>query len=91
MPFFRKKPVIITAVKWDGNSMTLPEIYNLATPEHFLVNPDTRQLKVRTLEDGTGDFQVDHVADVDDWIIRGVHGEVYACKPEIFEKTYDPI
>lgn len=30
-------------------------------------------------------------ADFDDWIITGVNGEMYPCKPNVFEKTYEPI
>ena len=32
----------------------------------------------------------DHLARKGDWIIRGVHGEFYPCKPDIFAKTYEP-
>ena len=31
------------------------------------------------------------IAQVNDWIIRGVQGEYYPCKPDIFEKTYEPV
>ncbi len=33
----------------------------------------------------------DHHAAVGDWIITGVHGEQYPCKPDIFAKTYEPV
>lgn len=44
-----------------------------------------------------GDFQQtiktlegDMIANIGDWIITGIHGEIYPCKPDIFKKTYDP-
>ena len=43
-----------------------------------------KELVIHTLE---GDMK----ADVGDWIITGVHGEQYPCKPDIFEETYDPV
>lgn len=45
-------------------------------------NPYNRRLRIRTLE---GEQLVEH----DDYIIRGVEGEIYPCKPAIFEKTYE--
>lgn len=43
-----------------------------------------KEMYIETLE-GT------HKASVGDWIITGVHGEQYPCKPDIFEKTYEPV
>lgn len=51
----------------------------LAIPKRTGTDP----LKIKTLE---GVMSVDW----DDWIIRGVNGEIYPCKPDIFEKTYEP-
>ena len=42
-----------------------------------------------TLEDGD-DGRAKHVATEGDWIIKGVQGEFYACKPDIFQSTYEP-
>jgi hypothetical protein len=47
------------------------------------IEPATGALMIRTLE---GDMR----ADYEDWIIRGVKGEFYPCKPDIFEATYEP-
>jgi hypothetical protein len=82
MPKFRKKPVVIEAVQWSGD--VLP-IFN-AFPEgpftlaFFNGRP---VLHIHTLE-GTMS------ASVDDWIICGVKGEFYPCKPDIFHATYEP-
>lgn len=45
-------------------------------------------LKIKTLEDANGSV---HYASIGDWIIKGVNGEFYPCKPDIFEKTYEPV
>lgn len=50
---------------------------------------DDKALLVPTLEDGGG--RAKHVASPGDWIIRGVAGEFYPCKPDIFEQTYEPV
>jgi hypothetical protein len=42
-----------------------------------------------TLEDGQNG-EAKHIASPGDWIIMGVHGEFYPCKPDIFAATYDP-
>ena len=84
MPKFRKKPVEIEA--WQ-----LPLAGTAASREllEFLNNSlrrisfsDDGSLTIETLE---GDM----LAMPRDWIIKGVHGEYYPCKPDIFEKTYE--
>ena len=88
-----KKPVTIEAVKWTGNN--LKEVLDFTGKhEKFdswfssfdefegYVKNDNLEFKIFTLE-GT------MIASVGDYIIRGVNGENYPCKPDIFEKTYD--
>lgn len=48
------------------------------------IDPDTGELMIRTLE---GDMRVGYK----DWVIRGVQGEFYPCKPDIFAATYEPV
>ncbi len=78
---FRKKPVIVEAVQWDPSTKE-----GAVEMLRFLPNPafvgDTIQFK--TLEGLM-------VAQRGDWIIRGVAGEFYPCKPHIFEMTYEPV
>lgn len=92
---FRKKPVVIEAVQYDGanaaailfwigNSSAAVEAAQAGTR---LASVDNGVLRIRTLESGDGW----HIADIDDWIIRGVQGEFYPCKPEIFAATYDAV
>jgi len=93
MPKFRKKPVVIEA--WqvppdDGNTRSVPPTWMVdALVAGGCVALEGGGLEVRTLEDGA-DGRAKHVADVGDWIIQGVKGELYPCKPDIFEATYEP-
>jgi len=77
---FRKKPVVIEAIQWTGDNVE--EIGEFMTGVHWAMAGD-RDPVIPTLE---GDMKVS----VNDWIIRGVKGEYYPCKPDIFEATYEP-
>ena len=83
---FRKKPVVIEAHQFfnDGSSYELIHWINEgqhATGREF-AQWRNNQIMVPTLEG-------QHVASPGDWIIRGVAGEHYPCKPEIFDATYE--
>lgn len=80
MAKYRKKPVVIEAVQWDGTDECLGEIVHWMN--HEVQNLENNKLGIETLE-GTME------ASVGDYIIRGVQGEFYPCKPDIFEQTYD--
>lgn len=87
MPKFRKKPVVVDAVRFDGTpggAVALFEEFDVpgakVVPAHDL---QTGWLTIPTLE---GVMR----ADAGDYVIRGVKGEFYPCKPDIFEATYDP-
>ena len=76
---YRKKPVVIEAVQWVGNNLSDIETFicrNVKNKETTIV--------IRTLE---GDME----ASIGDYIIKGVNGEFYPCKPDIFDKTYDEV
>lgn len=73
-----KKPVEIEAVQWTGDNVK--EIADF-TEGNIATNEDNK-LYVFTLEGG-------HLALVGDYIIKGVRGEFYPCKPDIFEQTYE--
>lgn len=79
-----KRPVIIEAVQVTNEWFDGPHPNPLHPADSRLVYcPMTRQVEIKTL-DSTA------YADVGDWIITGVKGEVYPCKPDIFEATYRP-
>jgi len=105
MPRFRKKPVVIEAVQitaadyngkdWDGSPFSeMPTWLEKAIAENIVaVEPSTTDYalwRVGTLEDGP-DNQAKHIAGPGDWIIRGIKGELYPCKPDIFEMTYEAV
>ena len=87
---YRKKPVVIEAVQWTGKNFD--DIMNFMQDFHGskfnYENAEelaykTKEVHIRTLE-GT------MTASCNDWVIKGVSGEFYPCKPDIFEKTYEP-
>lgn len=86
----RKKPVIIECVQWDGtNKKEIEEfcgkecIFELDTHAYDAgVAPPRWNLTIHTLEG-------DHFAIEGDYIIKGIKGEFYPCKKDIFLKTYD--
>jgi hypothetical protein len=83
---FRKKPVVIQAVKWEGNNWDA--VYALGEgqiqPGKAHSGTEAMPIDIITLE---GTMR----ADVGDWIIRGVKGELYPCKPDIFAETYEQV
>jgi hypothetical protein len=81
---FRKKPVVVEAWQWLPFSDTA-EAKNIP---HWLVMSNYDLGPNDTLEISTLEGVM--VANPSDWIIQGVKGEVYPCKPDIFEATYDP-
>jgi hypothetical protein len=80
---YKKKPVVIEAMKWNGKN--IDELTVFSKGQVFL---EDDELVIKTLEDGkTG--KAKHVASIGDFIIKGVQGEFYFCKPDIFEQTYE--
>jgi hypothetical protein len=78
---FRKKPVIIEAMQFDGSDKSALEICFWSGMSSLF---DEGTLKIETLE-GT------LTASPGDWIIKGIKGEFYPCKPDIFESTYEAV
>lgn len=84
---YRKKPVVIEAIRYTGHySSTVSMVESWGDPffECSVINSSTGNLEIRTLE-GTMD------AHPGDWIIKGVKGEFYPCKPDIFEASYEEV
>ena len=89
MAKFRKRPVVIEAEQLHGNpdgSGPIPAGVNYGWPSSLMEGPHRLSGKywVQTLEGPL-------VAQIGDWIITGVKGERYPCKPDIFEATYEPV
>lgn len=87
---FRKKPVVIDAFLWTGTNPFELGLWRAQWPRTFsdLHIHEDMTVDIMTLEDGP-DGRAKHVASMGDYIIRGVKGEFYACKPDIFEMTYE--
>lgn len=84
MPKFRKKPVVIDAFQWvPGAYFPAPEFDALHAIAKIQGHGPDEVLAIETLE---GVMR----ASPGDYIIRGVKGEFYPCKPEIFLATYEP-
>lgn len=81
---FVKKPVEIHAVQWTGDNFS--EIADFVGAENLVCigRCEDLDLNIYTLEGN-------HHAEVGDWIIRGIKGEFYPCKPDIFEQTYEEV
>ena len=86
MPFFRKKPVVIEAIKFDGTPEGAEKIIAKfgATSFALITIGSGKGLHVHTKE---GTLK----ASTGDYIIKGVEGEFYPCKPAIFAKTYEAV
>lgn len=97
MAKFRKKPVVIEAIQWPYGAESgeapwkeLPPDWFVEALKTFRIWPfqpkesDWLHLNIGTLEGGM-------LCEPGDWIIRGVKGELYPCKPDIFAATYDPV
>ncbi len=101
---YRKKPVVIEAIQLKKNNIL--EVFNFIQTERQIFSPLSYALQnrferyrknviengmiIETLEDGE-DQRAKHVASIGDYIIKGVKGEFYPCKPDIFEMTYEPV
>lgn len=81
----RKKPVVVDAVQFKG-LVSIPEIIEFC-PAFELLSPDDSTVQVFGIKTLEGTME----ASPGDWIIKGVKGEFYPCKPDIFEATYEPV
>jgi len=84
MPFFKKKPVVIEARQLTKDNFDEVFSWSNSNDNCYLARSMYRPLVIQTLE---GDLQ----ATIGDWIIKGVKGEFYPCKSDVFEMTYQPM
>ena len=84
MAKYRKKPVVVEALQFSDETERLIELQNFMNAELVISyqDPEQPKLKIGTLE---GVME----ADVGDYVIKGIQGEFYPCKPDIFEATYE--
>ncbi len=76
---YRKKPIVIEAVQWTGDNFG-----DLTELMHNAYGVYDKKITITTLEGVM-------TADIGDWIIKGVKGEFYPCKPDIFEEIYEKV
>lgn len=90
---YRKKPVIIEAFKYDGDLMD--KYGNYYVPQWAVEAFEKNVLYYAPYEGGDELHVVTlegiHHVSVGDYVIRGVAGEIYPCKPDIFELTYEEV
>lgn len=79
---FRKKPVVIDAIRWNG--LNASEVLDFIGYDNALLWSGKGTIEIHTLEGKM-------TASEGDWIIKGIQGEFYPCKPDIFEATYEPV
>jgi hypothetical protein len=90
MAKFRKKPVVVEAQRFDGTQASAEALRKWCGGSWMMVggiksfSQRRRIIDVPTLE---GTMR----ANPGDWIIQGVNGEFYPCKPDIFAATYEPV
>lgn len=88
MAQFKKKPVVIEAFRWTGDPdqeedpVWIKEAINQG--KVYYQGGDSPYLTIETLEGAMR-------ASVGDWVIRGIKGEIYPCKPDIFAATYEAV
>ncbi len=111
MAKFRKRPVVIDAIKWNGYSNNIgltngaepfngerydypewmPPVTNVVTDIRFPAHPKPGEIWRDGEDLWIGTLEGNMTCSPGDWIIRGIKGELYPCRPNIFAETYDPI
>lgn len=84
---YRKKPIVIEAIQWNGTThghIAIDIFMGIFPNKSAVSDGHANTLLIPTLE---GVME----ASVGDYIIKGVAGEFYPCKPDIFEKTYEEV
>ena len=86
---YRKLPVVIEAVKFEDTVESLTELseFTSSTLEQIVVDYADKENPVIYIPTLEGTMK----ASVGDYIIKGVKGELYPCKPDIFERTYEVV
>ena len=81
---YRKKPVVIEAVQWSGNNLNEILDFMKDKQPNYYEDDEQKLLTIQTLEGNM-------IASDGDYIIKGVQGEFYPCKPDIFKQTYEVV
>lgn len=84
---YRKKPVVIEAVQWTGDNIA--DVSSLAMDSKNEI--DVVGMQGGSLGINISTLEGEMTASIGDFIIKGVNGELYPCKADIFAKTYEPV
>ncbi|WP_340398094.1 hypothetical protein NST50_15410 [Paenibacillus sp. FSL E2-0202] len=88
MPKYRKKPVEIEAIQWHKKTMMMHDVL-----KHF---GGLNGMAAKSMSRHFGELMIETLEGImtvsdGDWIIQGVNGELYPCKPDIFAATYEAV
>ena len=85
----QEKPIVIDAIQFDGTATGSVTVFNIfdIPGSIFIPCPSNHTQGVLVIPTLEGN----HTASAGDWIIRGINGEFYPCKPDIFTATYEPV
>jgi hypothetical protein len=81
---YKKKPVVVDAIKFTDITYDNEILLDWCNADYHINAIEGNHLIIETLEGN-------HRADIGDYIIKGVKGEFYPCKPDIFEMTYEKV
>lgn len=81
---YRKKPVVVDAIQYTGTNFKEILEFIGGQDERGKIDIHQNSIFIKTLE---GDME----AKPNDWIIRGIKNELYPCKPDVFEETYEKV
>ena len=88
---YRKIPVIIDAIKWTG--LNLREVIDFTGQHKSVEGMSWNEYELLVKNNGLKIFTLEgtHTVSIDDFIIKGIAGEFYPCKPDIFAVTYEGV
>lgn len=86
MKKYRKKPVVVEAFQ-----LTQELLDQKGWSEEYIRDESNRKIKYRLDHALIETLEGEMIADIGDYIIIGIKGEIYPCKPDIFAETYDPV
>ena len=87
---YKKKPVIIEAIQWNGSNLEDIQKF-VGKPLNWFINDTAWQfgMGIPVVEMSIETLEGEMIVSQNDFVIKGVNGEFYPCKPDIFDKTYE--
>lgn len=87
MPKYKKKPVIVDAIIWDGSAKSFHQIVMMNNSDFTPVIKHPKNSDCLLVVTLNGKSRVD----LNDYVIRTINGELYPCKPNLFKQLYDKV